>query len=598
MNPARPLLIFDGDCSFCRRWITRWEHLTGDAIDYEPSQTAAERFPQIPREEFGKAVFLIEPDGTITRGAAAVFRSLAHANRYRLLLWLYEHIGFFALISETLYSFIARHRDGIDRIDRIVVGTETRPATHSLTRAVFLRGLGAIYLIAFLSLFIQIDGLVGSRGILPAKDYLWHLPTLAHFSTSDAFLHGMCITGIICSCGLIIGATPLLMTIVLWTTYLSLVIIGQDFLGFQWDALLLETGLLAILWSPPLWVSAKTPPSRVVLILYRWLIFRLMFLSALTKWLWNDDCWRDMTALKYHFETQPLPIWSSWYAHHNPMWMLKTSCAIMFFIEGIVPFLFFFPRRTRMLACWLTILLQVMIMATGNYGFFNILAILLCIPLLDDPAIAKLLRRGPRPPLHGRPIVRMLIVWPMACVIFLLTTMALLDTRPSGPRDWWRPLEKLQMFAEQFRSTNSYGLFRVMTRDRPEIIVEGSDDGQNWKPYTFKYKEGDVDRRPTFCEPHMPRLDWQMWFAALEGSPRQWFVNFVIGLLEGRREVTDLLADNPFPNAPPKYVRAVLYDYRFSPVDSKDWWVRKPVRLFLPPVSLQRQKAIDQSFRL
>jgi hypothetical protein len=424
----------------------------------------------------------------------------------------------------------------------------------------------------------------------------WRAPTLAWLNSGDAFLHTMCIAGIVCSILLIVGVAPLLMTMVLWASYLSLAVVCQTFLGFQWDALLLEAGLLAILWSPALWVRARTPPSRVVLFLVRWLLFRLMFLSALTKWLWRDECWRDMSALRYHFETQPLPTWTSWYAHHSPPWLLAMSCIIMFVIEGLVPFLYFFPRRTRMAAFWLTVLLQVGIMATGNYGFFNLLAILLAVSLLDDAALARVVRREPPPEQFGRPILRPWVVWPMAFVIFVITSMQFADTRPGEGTAWPRPLAALQEYVMPFRSTNSYGLFRVMTRDRPEIIVEGSEDGWSWKEYGFNYKPGDVTRRPGFCAPHMPRLDWQMWFAALDPYRAQaWFPNFAYRLIQGQPEVLKLLANNPFPDRPPKYIRAVLYDYRFSKPGSKEWWTAQPVRMYMAPWP---PKAAEETFRL
>src|SRR5688572_19331279 len=213
--PPRPLLIFDGDCSFCRRWIERWKNLTGDAIEYAPYQEAAERATSVPPENFGKAVHLVEPGGRITRAAEAVFRSLSLAGQKRHLLWMYEHVAPFRWIAEKAYAFIAAHRDPIDRVDRIIVGTETRRSEYVLTRALFLRALGVVYLIAFISMFVQMDGLFGSNGILPAAGMVewtkqeyggnrwWMVPTLVHFSASDAFPHAICVTGTVCSALLI-----------------------------------------------------------------------------------------------------------------------------------------------------------------------------------------------------------------------------------------------------------------------------------------------------------------------------------------------------------------------------------------------------------
>lgn len=610
-------MIWDGDCSFCRRWITRWEHRTGGKIDYEPSQTAADRFPQIPREEFSRSVFLIEPDGKITRAAEAVFRSLALASCSRYLLWMYQRVPGFAAMTEAAYRFIARHRNPIDRLDRIIVGTESRPATYVLTRGLFLRSIGVVYLIAFLSAYAQIDGLIGSNGILPVRSFVdyvtqrvgnakWYLaPTLLYHNPSDATLHGLCIAGIVSAILLIVGVVPMFTTFVLWACYLSLVTAGQIFLGYQWDALLLEAGFLAILFSPPRWAGSRGRPSRVVLFLIRWLLFRLMLLSAIVKWFSGDGCWRDMTALRFHFETQPIPAWTSWYAHHWPHWMLAVGCLLMFIVEAIVPFLYFAPRRARMLAFWLTLWLQLAIMATGNYGFFNLLAIVLAFSLLDDSAIARLFRRKPPalplPP--GRPILRPIAVWPLAVVTFIVSGMAAIDRVALRRIDWPIPLAKLQAYVAPFDSTNAYGLFAVMTKDRPELVIEGSNDGVNWKPYEFKWKAGDPMHPPRYCIPHMPRLDWQLWFAALDPARNaNWIQSFAYRLLVAQPEVLKLIDHNPFPDHPPKSIRIVLYDYHFSTPAERAatgvWWTRDNPRLYLPPVSLRGPKQSSEPFSL
>jgi predicted DCC family thiol-disulfide oxidoreductase YuxK len=608
----RPLLIFDGDCSFCRRWIERWKHLTGGQIDYEPYQSAAQRLPQVPRAEFGKSVYLVEPDGRITRAAEAVFRSLALAGQKRYLLWLYEKVPLFGDLTEDIYRLIARNRDPIDTLDRIIVGVETRPATYVLTRALFLRLLGVIYLIAFVSFFVQMDGLIGTNGVLPAQQFIdavtnhfggskwWIAPTLAYYDSSDRFLHILAIAGIVCSCLLIVGVLPMVMSIALWATYLSLVTVGQVFLGYQWDALLLETGFLAILFSPLFWIGRRTvQPSPIALFMIRWLLFRLMFLSALVKLL-ADDCWRDMSALRYHFETQPLATWTSWHAHHSPQWMLAIGCVVMFFIEAVVPFLYFAPRRTRMLAFWLTVLLQVNIMLTGNYGFFNLLTIVLAISLLDDPALSRVLRMAPDLRQLRRPRLRPLVA-PIALVIFVLSVMAAIDR--IALINWPKPLAKVQEFAQRFHIANAYGLFAMMTRERPEIIIEGSDDGITWKPYEFKWKPGDVKSTPRFCEPHMPRLDWQMWFAALGPERHSTLLqNLAVRLWQRQPEVLDLLANNPFPDRPPQYIRMVLWNYRFSDPRTRRetgaWWTREEIRVLFRLDFRPRLSPTDATFRL
>jgi hypothetical protein len=425
----------------------------------------------------------------------------------------------------------------------------------------------------------------------------WLVPTLAWLNSNDGFLHALCITGVAASCLLVIGVLPMLNSIMLWACYLSLTVACQSFLSFQWDVLLLEAGFLAILFAPPLWLGSTTRPSRVALFLIRWLLFRLMLWSALVKWFSGDETWRTMQALRHHFETQPLPTWTSWYAHHAPQWLLATSCAGMFLIEFIVPFFYFFPRRTRMLAFWLTVIFQLGIMATGNYGFFNILAIVLAVSLLDDVAIAKVTRGKLVFPLK-RSIIRPWIVAPVAVCIFVLTWVAGAQ-RLRWNMSWPQPIVEARDYTSHFYIANGYGLFEVMTTQRPELVIEGSNDGRTWEEYEFKYKPGDVTRRPRFCVPHMPRLDWLMWFEALETrGVHQWFQNFLVRLLQNEPEVLKLMAKNPFPDKPPRYVRVIEYDYRFSDPATRSatgaWWVRKPLRFRVTPASLpQTQPEID-----
>jgi hypothetical protein len=276
---------------------------------------------------------------------------------------------------------------------------------------------------------------------------------------------------------------------------------------------------------------------------------------------------------------------------------------VMFFIELVVPFLIFGPRRVRVFAFWWLLLLQVLIAITGNYCFFNLLTFALCVLLLDDSALRCILRKG-KPAgwdstSHRKPGWPIWIAAPLASVIFLITACLAwyrLDLHNSPPA--W--VETALSRVAPFDSFNSYGLFMVMTTTRDEIIVEGSNDGATWLPYEFKYKPGDLKRRPAFVAPHQPRLDWQMWFAAL-GSARQnpWFINFCIRLLQGSPDVLALLEKNPFPDQPPKYIRAQLYQYHFTNFqerrDTGDWWRRELKGAYLPPISLDMIKAPSDS---
>jgi predicted DCC family thiol-disulfide oxidoreductase YuxK len=626
--PPKPLLVYDGDCNFCTLWIRRWQGVTGDRVDYLPfqDQRVEAQFPEVPRDRFESAVQLVLPDGAVLCGAEAVFRSLAFNPHGRWWLDWYEHSPAFARVSEWGYGFVARHRTGFSFLTRLLWGRHLEPPTQVLLRWIFLRLLGVVYLIAFVSLWVQVPGLIGSEGIVPAGTTMqlvrneaaaahlginrYHLvPTLCWISASDSSLQIQCAAGTALAVLVIIGIAPALCLFLLWLIYLSLTTVGGVFLGFQWDNLLLETGLLAVFFAPLQWLPRKpgqeAPPSRIALWLLRWLLFRLMFESGCVKLLSGDPTWRHLTALHFHFDTQPLPTWIGWYAYQLPAGLQKTCTAAMFVIELLVPFLIFAPRRPRQFACAALVLFQVAILLTGNYGFFNLLTIVLCLTLLDDAALKRrrLGRLWPGADCEAPAIAAFAspgrrwaagFTLPLAIIVFAVSFVQLLGmfrVRLPGPRpvlagyQWLLPL----------RSFNSYGLFAVMTTSRPEIVVEGSNDGVQWAAYEFKYKPGSVRRRPGFVAPYQPRLDWQMWFAAL-GDYRQnpWFVSFCSRLLQGSPEVLALLARNPFPNAPPRYIRAVVYDYRFTHPATRrqtgDWWQRELRGVYLPPVSLSETR--------
>lgn len=611
-NTDIPLLVYDDECKFCRYWVARWRHLTGARVRYAPSYRVASQFPEIPPEQFETAVQLIEPSGAVFSGAEAVFRTLAHARRMRWLLWMHQRIPGFSASAEWIYRFIAEHRVIFSVLTRWLWGQHLGRPEYYMTRWLFLRLLGAIYLIAFISLWTQIDGLVGSNGILPAQEFLdavqvqigherYRLfPSLCWLNASDGFLHLLCGCGTFLSVLLIFGVAPTYALIGLWSFYLSLTTIGQNFLSFQWDILLLETGFLAIFFAPSRIlpkVSRESPPSPMVLWLLRWLLFRLMFASGVVKIVSGDETWRNLTALNYHYQTQPLPTWISWYVHQLPDWFQTISVAGMFTIELAAPFLIFAPRRLRFVACAAFLALQLAIIATGNYCFFNLLSIVLCITLLDDAffrnlCLKRMFSRFKAPQtavMNWR--YRNVGIAVLTVVVILVSGIQMAGMFRRGANV---PASAQQVlnWASPFRTINSYGLFAVMTRSRPEIIIEGSNDRQSWVEYSFKWKPGDLREYPRWAAPHQPRLDWQMWFAAL-GNYRtnRWFLEFIERLLQGSPEVLGLLEENPFPNAAPRYIRAVLYDYHFTDFDMKQaegtWWRRERKGLYLPEVSLR-----------
>jgi hypothetical protein len=338
--------------------------------------------------------------------------------------------------------------------------------------------------------------------------------------------------------------------------------------------------------------------------LLKLLLFKLMFMSGVVKLTSGDDCWWNLTALDYHYWSQPLPTVFAWWADQHPEWFKKFSVAFCLVVEIVVPFFMWAPRRPRLIACGLMIFLQLAIALTGNYCFFNLLTIALCLLLIDDVVVGTA-RRAVRGPPGGRALPYRLSTYGAATVLIITLPLNawLIFTACKPETNWPDPLALVYGRVEAFRIVNGYGLFRVMTKDRREIVIEGSADGIDWRHYEFKWKPGDVKRAPGWCAPHQPRLDWQMWFAAL-GSPQQntWFVRLVVCLLQGKRDVIDLLERNPFPTAPPHYIRASFYRYRFTTAEERRqtgaWWKRQELGEYLPEISLdQIRKGRDSALR-
>ncbi|PYL27288.1 MAG: hypothetical protein DMF39_11405, partial [Verrucomicrobia bacterium] len=403
--PSEPLLIWDGECDFCRLWIERWREITARKVDYATYQEAAHQFPDISVEQFKRAMVLIEPDGETFFAAEAIYRSLRYRSSRRWLAWSYDHLPGFAAISEIAYKVIARHRGLGSTFTRLLWGKNVRPPTYFWARRWFLRTLGLTYLVAFVSLWVQVDGLVGSNGVSPLNQFLPAvyerfgsiayslLPTLCWVDSSNGFLHFLCGGGVVLSLLLILGIAPALSLVVLFVFYLSLTIAGQTFLSFQWDILLLETGFVSIFLAPwrlwpgelMLWPSPPTPRtpsahspssplgegerievrgsppdgtdkskpspsplpfegrgeetlpsscsipataspvSRLGLFLLKFLLFKLMLMSGVVKLTSGDDCWWNLTALDYHYWSQPLPTVFAWWADKSPEWFKHFS---------------------------------------------------------------------------------------------------------------------------------------------------------------------------------------------------------------------------------------------------------------------------------
>ncbi|MDX6770096.1 MAG: lipase maturation factor family protein [Elusimicrobiota bacterium] len=591
----RPVLLFDGECGFCRLWVERWRAATGDAVAFEPYQSAAGRFPRLDAAALAKAIHLVEPDGRVATGADAVFRALAAAPGWGFLSRLYGRAPLFARAAEAAYGFVAARRPAFSALTRALWGRHLTPPPAAGTARALLAALGLCYLAAFVSLGVQVRGLIGSEGVMPASQLLaaagerlgperyWLLPSLAWLSASDAFLVGLCAAGALAALALAAGLFPGPAALACWAFYLSLCAVGADFMNFQWDALLLEAGLLALLlagWSR----RPAAAPRPGALFLFKLLLAKLMLQSALVKLVSGDPSWRDLTALVYHYWTQPLPAPSSWYAHQLPAWAHRAGCAAMFAIETVAPLLLFLPRRPRLLGAGLLAALQLLIAATGNYGFFNLLTAALCVAALDDalPPLGRLAPPAKAPAPRRRALLAFGLAW---AAVSLVQTLPMFGLRPPAPA-----LAAAGALAP-LRSINRYGLFAVMTKTRDEIVIEVSADGTDWRERRFRWKPSDPAAAPRFVAPHMPRLDWQMWFAAL-GSPQDspWFGNLLYRLLTGAPAVEALLAPSPLTGKP-QYARAALYSYRFAtPAEAKTdgaWWKRERKGLFFPVVSLK-----------
>ena len=464
------------------------------------------------------------------------------------------------------------------------------PPPYELTEALFLRLLGLVYLTAFASLWPQVIGLLGDQGITPAIESLnalhtafgakayFYVPTLFWLHCSNFALSAACVTGCIASLLMLSGLFIRYSALVCFMLYLSLTTAGQPFTNFQWDALLLECGFLALFSGAPWLIWA-----------YRFLLFRLMFESGIVKLLSGDPNWRNLHALRYHFYTQPLPTPLAYYFSQAPTWLLDTLTAATLFIEILVPFALLLSKCWRRIAGVLFISLQIIILINGNYAFFNLLTLSLCLWCFDSvtytPLRHLLHRTFPAQKSFSGPAA-------MACNLVLAVTMlaGLIQVEATLLPTSKRLVRTILFPIEPFEIVNSYGLFAVMTTSRPEIVLEGSNDSIHWTEYSFRFKPGDLHRNLPLIAPYQPRLDWQMWFAAL-GRYRDnpWVATLVFRLLTNQDSIKLLLAPIPFEK-PPRYIRAVLYKYSFTTfaerATSGAVWKRERLGNWLEPVSL------------
>jgi len=496
---------------------------------------------------------------------------------------------------------------------------------HFIARWLFLRALGMIYFSAFFALVFQVRGLIGAQGILPAAEYLqaaqslgslrlWYAPTFLWFSSSDRMIIALCWTGLVASLILVANVWPRAMLAVCFCCFLSFVSVAQDFSGYQSDGMLLEAGLLSIFLAPPGILPGwgrERPVMRAVMFLLLWEWFRIYFESGVVKLESGDPTWRNLTATYEYYQNGPLPTWIGWYLQHLPHWFHIATAALTLAMELVLVWLAVLPRRWKTLCFFFVTLWQIGVIATANYAFLNYLVLVLAFLLLDDAFLRRLLPPHWRNALvHNRlsapaaglddaalandrsktsARTRLLSLLRLAAVAIILTWIFYATLVPLVQMFWrGAPLPLKPVVAlEPFRIANQYGLFAVMTPHRYEIEFQGSNDGKQWEAYAFRYKPQDLFERPRIYAPYQPRFDWNLWFASLG----LWQQNLIVPrteelLLENDSDVLELFAGNPFRDAPPHFVRAVLWQYWFSTPEQKRtegvWWRRQFLGAYAP----------------
>ncbi|MCB9682131.1 MAG: lipase maturation factor family protein [Alphaproteobacteria bacterium] len=510
----------------------------------------------------------------------------------------------------------AASRSAKGRTGRMVLTTEPPPVPGTeRVRRLYLAGLGLTLAIAFASLWLQLPGLIGPQGILPLDGFLavidralvgrgaipgpdvpgltawlqraWgHLvwmPTACWFLPVTWGPRLVAAVGVMASLFVAAGRYPAPALLVAWASYLSLSVVGQDFLQFQWDALAVETALASVLvawWGARPRYAAWAPGWWVL----RLLLFRLVFFGGLVKLTSHDPTWRDLTALTYHYATQPQPNPVSWYAHALPAWVQKLSAVGMFVVELGVVWGVLGPRRLRPWAALPVVGLMGLLALTGNYGFFQLLTVVLCVAVLDDRHLHRLnARLGPPPYRPPPPVPGRVAVGAAAAALVALAVAV------SVPRYAQVPLpeavEPVVDTVAPLRSVNTYGLFAVMTTTRPIPVLEARWGDGPWTELTWRWQTSDPMARPAQVAPLMPRLDWQLWFAGLSTCDRTpWTRGLMAGLLRGSEPIARLVGDlRLLTSAPPDAVRLVRYDYQFTaPGEGPAWWTRERVGLYCP----------------
>lgn len=469
------------------------------------------------------------------------------------------------------------------------------PQDYTIAIALFYKLLGAIYFFVFFPFLFQIKGLLGSNGILPAANFLQavlatmgkraytQVPTIFWLQCSDKALQAVIYAGIFCAILLMFGVATPLMLLSLYILHLSIVSIGQDFLSFGWEMFLLEITFNSFL------LSLTATPNIIVWISLNLLLLRFHFQGGIVKLQSQDVNWRNLTAVAYHYQSQPIPNLVAWYAHKWPLWFQKFSTAMMFFIEIVVPWAIFGNAEARLVVWACLVGLQLMIWGTGNLSYLNHLTAVFSTILISNSYLSPFFST-PAAPLEDNLGLNILIsIVGAALVVMQFGNLW---------SNLFKPISFLQRWQYRlypYHLVNRYGIFAVMTTTRYEIVVEGSDDNVEWKEYLFWHKPSELTRRPRRISPYQPRLDWQAWFLPFSTfQSEEWFQSFLYRLLQGKSEVLALLRENPFAAKPPALIRALIYEYEFTSFSERKqtgcWWKRTYMGTYSPTIKLRMRE--------
>ncbi|MFN0205369.1 MAG: lipase maturation factor family protein [Planctomycetota bacterium] len=617
--PGKYVLIFDGHCAFCVAQSARLQRFARGRVELlsfrEPG--ALERFPHISAERCEREMVLVAADGSAWGGAEAAARVWMLRAPLGWAGYLY-YLPVVRELADITYHWISKNRFRLrnqDCSDGTCGLHHSRPRVININdparefaRKLIIRLLGIIYICAFVSLWTQIPVLIGENGLWPARGFiamareeygganLLKSPTVFWFGDSNSWLQLAAGAGTLASLSLTLLIAPKICLAVIWILYLSFAGVCGPFLGFQWDNLIIESAFFTFLIAPRglLPYYKKTPPRAqpVFVFLMIWLLFRLHFESGMAKILWNDEHWNwsHLTAMVSYYETAPLPTWIGWHMHQMPEWFHRVSAAATLIVELFIPFLLFGPVWARRIAAAIFVAFHLSILATGNYGVFNYISIVLCIFAIPRAAAGfketiRSLWRGWRAQVSFA-IAGALIY--LTYLSFSNTVMARAESEPRSPTIF----TKIHDAVAPFRTFNSYHLFASLTLTRAELEIQGSENGTDWKNYEFYYKPGVVTRAPVFVAPHQPRVDFQLWFLArvrrvpetqkwqVSMNPRNGYINNLVDRIATVPRVTaPLFETNPFPERGPRFIRLAFYHYRMSTRAERAaagaYWVRE-----------------------